>query len=191
VATPARRGRGQPLRAPSMADETNAATPGRRLFLLRHGLAVPHGAEGFDDDDRPLTEKGERRVRQVARGLKRIGLKLDKIVTSPLPRASRTAEIVADVLGVAFLLEDAESLAPAATPESIRDWLKGRAEARIMLVGHNPNLSELLTLLVDDRPRPVVCDLRKAGLAALREDPHGRYLIDWIARPRLIRRLGS
>lgn len=174
-----------------MADETNAATRSRRLFLLRHGLAIPHGAEGFDDDDRPLTEKGERRVRQVARGLKRAGLKPDKIITSPLPRAARTAEIVADALGVAFLLEDAEALVPTATPESIRDWLAGRAESRIMLVGHNPNLSELLTLLVAGHPRPTVCELRKAGLAALRDDPGGRYLIDWIARPRLIRRLGS
>jgi phosphohistidine phosphatase len=174
-----------------MADESNATPIPRRLFLLRHGLAVPHGAEGFDDDDRPLTEKGERRVRQVARGLKRLGLKLDKIVTSPLPRASRTAEIVADVLNVAFLLEDAPALLPTATPESIRDWLAGRAEARIMLVGHNPNLSELLNLLVAGQPRPVFCGLRKAGFAALRDDPNGRYQIDWITRPRLIRRLGS
>src|SRR4051794_40169906 len=99
-----------------MADETKGSPPRRRLFLLRHGLAVPHGTEGFDDDDRPLTEKGERRFRQVARGLKRLGLKLDKVVTSPLPRASRTAEIVADVLNVAYLLEDSESLGPGATP---------------------------------------------------------------------------
>ena len=162
-----------------------------RLFLFRHGLAVPHGTAGFDDDDRPLTSKGERRVRQVARGLKRVGLKLDKIVTSPLPRASKTAEIVADVLKVAYLLEDADELKPTASAESIRDWLKGRAEARIMLVGHNPNLSELLSLLTTGSSQPTVVEIRKAGVAALRDDPGGRYLVDWITRPRLIRRLGE
>ncbi len=174
-----------------MPDETTAPPPSRRLFLLRHGLAVPHGAEGFEDDDRPLTQKGERRARQVARGLKRLGLKLDKIVTSPLPRASRTAEIVADVLDAAYVLEEADTLRPTASAESIRDWLAPRSEPRVMLVGHNPNLSELLTLLVAGRSRPILCDLRKAGLAALRDDPNGRWLIDWIARPRLIRRLSD
>ncbi len=164
----------------------------RRLYLFRHGLAVPHATEGLDDDDRPLTAKGERRVRQVARGLKRTGLKLDKIVTSPLPRAAKTAEIVADVLKVAFLLEDADALKPTASAESIRDWLAGRAEARIMLVGHNPNLSELLSLLTTGTSRPTLIEIRKAGVAALRDDPAGRrYLIDWITRPRLIRRLSE
>lgn len=177
-----------------MPDETNqsrAATLARRLFLLRHGLAVPHGAEGFDDDDRPLTERGERRVRQVARGLGRLGLKLDRIVTSPLPRASRTAEIVADVLDAAYLVEESDAIRPGAAPESIRDWLAGRPERRILLVGHNPNLSELLALLVAGAARPAFCELRKAGVAALRDDPTGRYHVDWIARPRLIRRLSD
>jgi phosphohistidine phosphatase len=163
----------------------------RRLFLFRHGLAVPHGTEGLTDDERPLTPKGERRVRQVARGLNRLGLKLDRIVTSPLPRARRTAEITADVLDVAFLLEDADILRPGNTPEAIRDWLATRSEARIMLVGHNPNLSELLTLLATGQSRPTVIELRKAGVAGLRDDPVGRYRIDWLSRPRLVRRLSG
>jgi phosphohistidine phosphatase len=174
-----------------MTDATPETPRARRLYLLRHGVAVPHGTEGYEDDDRPLTEKGERRVRQVARGLRRIGIKLDKILTSPLPRASRTAEIVADVLGVAFLLEEADALKPEATAESIRDWFATRPEPRVMLVGHNPNLSEFLTLTLIGRPRQTLCDLRKAGLAALRDDPNGRFQVDWIARPRLIRRLGD
>jgi len=159
-----------------------------RLFLFRHGLAVPHGSEGFDDDERPLTERGERRVRQVARGLKRIGLKLDKILTSPLPRAARTAEIVADVLDLAYLMEDADELRPDRSPEAIRDWIGTRGEGRIMLVGHNPNLSALLTLLTTGRSSPALAELRKAGVAALRDDSTGAYRVDWIARPRLIRR---
>jgi phosphohistidine phosphatase len=163
----------------------------RRLFLLRHGVAVPHGTEGIADDDRPLTPKGERRVRQVARGLNRLRLKLDRIVTSPLPRARRTAEITADVLDVAFLLEEAEVLRPSSLPEAIRDWLASRSEARIMLVGHNPHLSGLLSLLATGQVRPMVIDLRKAGVAALRDDPLGHYRIDWLSRPRLVRRLSG
>jgi phosphohistidine phosphatase len=174
-----------------MSDDITPPPRPRHLYLLRHGLAVPHGTEGFADDERPLTEKGERRIRQVARGLRRLGLKLDRIVTSPLPRALRTAEIVADVLDAAFLLEESDALVPTATAESIRDWLAGRPEARIMAVGHNPSLSELLTLLLTGSPTPTICELRKGGLAALRDEPNRRFQVDWIARPRLIRRLGE
>ena len=160
-----------------------------RLFLFRHGLAWPHDTPGMEDDERSLTEKGERRVCQVARGLKRMGLKLDKIVTSPLPRAAKTAEIVADVLSVPYLLEDSEILRPESSASEIAAWLKTRGEKRIMLVGHNPNLSELLSLLTFGQTEPLPVVLKKAGVAALRDDPAGRFHIDWIARPRFIRRL--
>ena len=56
-----------------------------RLYLLRHGIAVPHGTPDIPDDERPLTSEGEKGVRKVARGLRRLGFKLDRIVTSPLP----------------------------------------------------------------------------------------------------------
>jgi phosphohistidine phosphatase len=163
----------------------------RRLLLLRHGLALPHGTPGMEDDDRPLTEKGERRVRQVARFLRRLGLRLDAIVSSPLPRALRTAEIAADVLDRSYLLQTDEVLRPKRSAEDIRDWLAGRPESRILLIGHNPNLSELLTLLTTGRTQPPVFELRKAGVAALRDDPLGRYQIDWLSRPRIVRKLSE
>lgn len=162
-----------------------------RLYLFRHGLAVPPGTQGIADDDRPLTSKGERRVRQVARSLKRLGLKPEVIVSSPLPRARKTAEIAAGVLDLAYRLEEADVLRPSSMPEDIRDWLAGRAESRLMLVGHNPNLSELLTLLTTGVSTPPLVEIRKAGVAALRDDPTGRYVVDWITRPRLVRRLSE
>ena len=61
------------------------------LFILRHGIAVPHGTPGIADDERPLTSKGEHRMRQVGRGLAALRLDVERIVTSPLPRARRTA----------------------------------------------------------------------------------------------------
>jgi len=162
-----------------------------RLYLCRHGLAVPPGTEGIEDDDRPLTEKGERKVREVARGLKKMGTKLDKIVTSPLPRALKTAEIIAKVLNSSSLLEEADILRPRREPFEIRDWLKTQSETRIMLVGHNPILSDLLALLTVGQTHPAFIELRKTGVAALRDDSTGSYRIDWISRPRLIRRLSE
>ncbi|WP_435008126.1 phosphohistidine phosphatase SixA [Tundrisphaera lichenicola] len=159
----------------------------QELYLLRHGLAVPHGTPGFEDDDRPLTPDGERRIRQIGRGLKRLKLKLVRIATSPLPRAFRTAEIVAECLGGGDLLEVVEELRPGSDAGSIRDWLKTRDETRLMIVGHNPAFSDLVGQLVTGREGSPICELRKGGIAALVGEPGGTYQLDWISRPKLFR----
>ena len=156
-----------------------------RLYLLRHGLAVPDGTEGLEDDDRPLTPEGERRVRQVGRGLRRLGVKLDTIATSPLPRASKTAEIIANCLEIPDRLEVVDLLRSGGDLAAIEGWLNGRSEPRLMIVGHNPSLSELLGRLLVGPDQPAFFELRKAGIAALRGEPGGRFQVDWIARPKL------
>jgi phosphohistidine phosphatase len=162
-----------------------------QLYLLRHGIAVQRGASDVPDDERPLTPKGEKRMRQIGRGLRRLGLDFDKIATSPLPRARQTAEIVADALGLSDLLEDADALRADRSPAAIRDWVVGRPESSLMLVGHNPSLSELVGLLVVGGHAPDLCVLKKGGLAALSARPEGGFQIDWIATPRFIRRLAD
>jgi phosphohistidine phosphatase len=158
-----------------------------QLYLFRHGLAVPHGTPEIEDDDRQLTDEGERRVRQVARGLKRIKVKIVKIATSPLPRALRTAEIVAEALGDPDSVEAFDELRPGRDASAIRAWLATRAESRLMIVGHNPSLSDLLALLTTGDTLHAYCELRKSGVAALTGDPRGLYQVDWIARPKLFR----
>ncbi len=158
-----------------------------QLYLLRHGLAVPYGTPDIDDDDRPLTLEGERRVRGVGRALKRLKIKVDRIATSPLPRAHRTAEIVAESLGKPELIEVADELRAHRDASSIQDWLKTRLEESLMVVGHNPSLSQLLGRLVVGPDHPSIGDLHKAGIAALRSDGGDLYRIDWISRPKLFR----
>jgi phosphohistidine phosphatase len=166
------------------------------LYILRHGIAVEPGTPGIPDDDRPLTPKGRKRMREIARGLWRLGLRPDRIVTSPLPRASATAEIVAVALEAQDRLETADVLRSGSDARSIRDWLRRRTEDRLMIVGHNPSLTDLITLLVlgdGDGSQPPVCELRKGGIAALRPSPASpdRFELDWVATPRLIRRLAG
>ncbi len=159
------------------------------LYLLRHGIAVPRGTPEFVDDERPLTPKGQKRIRQIGRGFRRLDLRLDRIVSSPLPRALKTAEIVADVLGMTDLLETADALRAERDALSIRDWLQGRSEPRLMLVGHNPSLTDLIGLLITGEPSSVPCELRKGGVAALSNPVDRGLRLDWLARPRLLRLL--
>jgi phosphohistidine phosphatase len=168
----------------------------KELYILRHGIAVEPGTPGIPDDERPLTPKGRRRMREIARGLRRLDLPLDRIVTSPLPRASATAEIAAKELGLEDRLETADVLRAGSEARAIRDWLRGRTEDHLMIVGHNPGLTDLITLLVlgdGNGPRPQVCELKKGGIAALRPACAAAdcFELDWVATPRLIRRLAG
>jgi phosphohistidine phosphatase len=161
------------------------------LYLLRHGPAVESGTPGIADDDRPLTPKGRRRARRVAYGLDRLKLRLDAILTSPLPRARETAEITAEVLGLSGVLESSDRLRAGVSSESVRDWLGTRGESRLMLVGHDPWISDLVALLTVGRADAGVCALAKGGIAALTGRGDGSYQLDWLARPRLLRKIGE
>jgi phosphohistidine phosphatase len=160
-----------------------------RLYLLRHGIAVPPGTPGVEDDDRPLTPKGEKRMREIARGLRRLDLKLDRIVSSPVPRALRTAEIVADALGITARLDTDEALRPGRSAPFIRDWLHGREEGSLMIVGHDPAFSQLVGLLTQGDAGQPITELKKGGIAAFRAEPEGELKLDWLARPKLFRKL--
>lgn len=161
------------------------------LYLLRHGLAVPHGEPGMSDDERPLTSKGEKHVKQVAQGLARLDLEVDRILTSPLPRARKTAEIVADVLGIGKRLELVDILGAGSQAATIREWLGTRTEDRLMLVGHNPSLSDLINLLIAAGPSALPIELEKAGVAALSGTISSPMQLEWLAPPRLLRELGK
>lgn len=162
-----------------------------KLYLLRHGIALPQGTADIADDDRPLTPKGESRMRELGRALAKLDLKIERIVTSPLPRARRTAEITSDVLKPRDSVENADELRPGTELGRIRDWLRERTEKRLMIVGHNPMLSDLVGFLVLDNPNAVLGDLKKGGIAALAHagGSGDRYQIEWIATPRLLRKL--
>ena len=81
---------------------------------MRHGLAVERGTTGFKDDGlRPLTPKGRRQLRKIAAAIKKMNLRCDQILSSPLVRAKQTAEIVAAGLKLKKQLKFSNALAPA------------------------------------------------------------------------------
>ena len=166
----------------------------KELYILRHGIAVEPGTPGIPDDERPLTSKGRRRMRRIARGLCRLELRIDRIVTSPMPRARATAEIIAEELDAEDLVETADVLRAGSDAQAIQNWLRERTEERLMIVGHNPGLTDLITLLIlggGAGLRPQVCELKKGGIAALRPPTASadRFDLIWAATPRLIRGL--
>ncbi len=159
------------------------------LYVLRHGIALLRDTPGVPDEARPLTPKGRKRMRQIGRGLRCLGVEPDRIISSPLPRAWETAEIVAESLGLSNRLERSEMLTADRTAEMIRDWVLTRDEPRLMIVGHNPAFSLLLGLLATDSAGALRCELKKGGLAALSAQDGRGFTLDWIAPPRLLQQL--
>src|SRR3974377_2156446 len=121
------------------------------LYVLRHGLAVEPGTPDFArDSDRPLTPEGERKLAQIAKAMKALELSFDLILTSPFLRARQTAEIVAQALKLSKKLEFSDTLAPKGSIKKLVELLNRMDPApdSILLAGHEPYLSELISLLV-------------------------------------------
>jgi phosphohistidine phosphatase len=166
----------------------------RELIILRHGIAVEPDKAKMPDEERPLTNKGVRRTRRIGRGLQRLKVEPDRILTSPLPRAWQTAGIVASALRRSDLVEVAEELRPDFDVASLQEWLGSRPEEKIMIVGHNPLLTELLLRLVGgdpDLPPLHVTELGKGGVACFRAVADGPLAMAWLATPGMLRRVGD
>jgi phosphohistidine phosphatase len=139
------------------------------LSLLRHGIAVEPGSPGYEDDSaRPLTAKGERRTRRIAEGMLALGLSYDLILSSPYVRARQTADLVAEVLKTPEGVQLSDTLTPEGSPRQVIEALHSDERERqgILLVGHEPYLSRLIsTLLTGNSNLPVV--MKKGGLCML------------------------
>jgi len=162
-----------------------------RVLLVRHGPAVARGTKGVSEADRPLTPEGRKKTSQAARGLRRLKLGLDRILTNPLPRARATAEILAKALS---LPEPAVSdrLGPAAPPVELFGILKETGQKTVALVGHEPGLSKALSYLVGS-PHPEGFRMKKAGAALVEIEklsprPTGELLL--FLSPSSLRALG-
>src|SRR5262245_41820779 len=82
------------------------------IYVVRHAIAEMRGEAWPDDSKRPLSEAGILRMRKNARGLLRLGVEIDVILTSPLVRARQTAEILAATFDVRPPLVVSDALAP-------------------------------------------------------------------------------
>jgi phosphohistidine phosphatase len=143
--------------------------PGMELFLLRHGIAVVRDDLDFENDaKRPLTPKGKRQLRQIAAAMKKMGLRFDLILSSPFLRAKQTVEIVAKSLKLQKKLAFSGELIPGGDPRTLIRQLNAvhpKANA-VLLVGHEPYLSCLISLLTTGRT-DLALDFKKGGLCKL------------------------
>lgn len=185
-----------------------------RLLIIRHGIAEERedyqersrseaekrGEEprSVDDDFRPLTDQGLRKMMKISRALPDFVERPNLLLSSPLVRALQTAEVLRGAwstkkLNAKLDLHIVEWLRPDSSPDQLVRGLGGpdpevQDDSLVAIVGHEPHLSHLISWLSSGSKRSHV-QLKKGGACLLefRERParaEGRLL--WLVPPRIL-----
>jgi phosphohistidine phosphatase len=133
-----------------------------KLWVLRHGEAVPHGSR-HHDSERELTDHGRQEVLRSAALL--MGQPLTAIYASPYLRAQQTAQLVRDTLGFEPEIRTVEWLTPDTEPDKVAEQMV--AVSDVLLVSHNPLVGNLLSYLQHGNGHPPE-RVSTAGLAELK-----------------------
>jgi phosphohistidine phosphatase len=142
------------------------------LFILRHGIASDPGEDGLPknlpDAERPLSVKGKQRLWSVIKAMQTLDLEFDAVISSPLLRARQTAHSVVESFEIRRKLVWTDHLAPAGNPKSLIEQINqlGPRKKNILLVGHEPYLSQLVAWLIAGNTTAAI-GLKKGGLAKL------------------------
>jgi phosphohistidine phosphatase len=164
------------------------------LYVLRHAIAVERGTPGFkDDSQRPLTDKGEKKMKQIAEGMLTLELSFEVILSSPFIRAKQTAKIVADVFSGKKKLEFTPHLEVGGDPKKLIDHIneKHGSDSSILLVGHEPYLGSFISMLIAGTYN-LSMTMKKGGLCKLRVATlcYGRCaMLEWLLTPRQLTRI--
>ncbi len=161
------------------------------LYLIRHGIAE-EATNDIKDEERRLTKEGRQKTEKVAQRLKKLGLRFDLIVTSPLVRAQQTADILI-AAGLSSQIEECTHLTPDGRIYNwIVDWFEPKnfaPDTQLALVGHEPCLSNWAEILLWGEAKERLV-LKKAGMIGLKVpetgSPLGRCQMFWLTPPRYL-----
>lgn len=160
------------------------------VFLVRHAIAHERNRKRWPNDaKRPLTPAGKDKFRKAARGLAQWLPKSAALLTSPYVRARETAVILAAARRGAKPEECAELAADRPVSDAF-ELLRTRKEKAVVLVGHEPYLSGLLSAALAGKDARIRIEFKKGGAAciefAARIEP-GRATFRWMLPPRVLR----
>ncbi len=138
-----------------------------KLYIVRHAEAEEPG-DPANDALRQLTARGRERMRAAAAGMRRLHLIFDAILTSPLARAAETAAIIAEAYGERPSPKKFPSLEAGIAPlQALTALVPFARPQHLMIVGHEPQLSALLSLLLTGSAESIRSDFKKGACAAV------------------------
>ncbi len=164
---------------------------GRRIYIVRHAIAEEAAPDGRDES-RALTPEGRKKMKKAARGLVALDVAPARLFSSPLVRACETAEILAGELG-GLEIELTDALAPGVDERTLTRLVDAAAGEDVMLVGHEPDLSEMLAYWLTGSRGGFETDFKKGACACLAVDllpPRGKAILEWLLTAGQLGRIG-
>ena len=134
------------------------------IYLIRHGDAEK-AAAGKKDFDRELTQSGRIKMKTASENWKNLIDKFDFIISSPLVRTIQTTQIIAEVLGITNKIIPDRKLSPGCRVDSIIEMANSAGGEDIAFVGHQPDMSEILSDLISSKG--IIIDFKKGAIAKI------------------------
>ena len=164
------------------------------LFILRHGYAGNRLPDPMKETKRELTVSGKKEVVEIAKSLKKLGVKFNVIFSSPFTRAFQTAQIIAEEYKLTEQIEQSEELKPDGSKGSLYNKLsKLSIDSVILIVGHEPYLSSMINDIIsnnENHNNNII--LKKAGLSRIKITstvPKFKGELRWLLTPRILKKI--
>ncbi len=157
------------------------------IYFLRHASAGEPMSSLKKDEKRALDEIGVEQCGHVGRTLAALEVQVDAILSSPLKRAAQTASLVGNEMGYEGKLQFEDALRPGASFADFRTLLDKYAKYEaVMVVGHNPNLSEFLGRCISETGCAAMVELKKGAVARV-ELKRNSAVLHWCLTPKVLR----
>lgn len=161
------------------------------IYFLRHASAGKSLSNPKKDEQRGLDEEGILQTRYIGRLLASLDVQVEQILSSPLKRARQTASLVANELAYETAVQVDDALMPEAELAQFQAMLERlRKHETIMVVGHNPSLTEFLSKSISGGAAATYIDFKKGAVAKV-ETAGRRGTLDWLVTPKIARVLQS
>jgi phosphohistidine phosphatase len=159
------------------------------IYFLRHASAGEHLVNPKKDEKRALDKEGIEQCGYAGRALAAMDAQVDVIISSPLKRATQTASLVGNEMGYEGKLQLDPGLRPGATLADFRRLLeKYASQESVMVVGHNPNLSQFLGSLISESGCEASVELKKGAVARV-DMRRSSGTLQWCLTPKALRAL--
>jgi len=136
------------------------------IYFVRHASAGEHLSNPKKDDKRPLDADGIEQCGSIGRALAALDVQPDVIISSPLKRATQTASLVGNELGYEAKLQLEPAMKPEASFADFRRMLeKYSKHESVMVVGHNPSITDFLAKIIAKSGCEALIDFKKVAVA--------------------------
>lgn len=157
------------------------------IYFVRHASAGQHLPNPKKDEKRPLDADGIEQCGFVGRALAALNVQPDVIISSPLKRATQTASLIGNELGYEGKLQLEPAMLPEAAVADFRRMLEKYAKYEaIMVVGHNPSITEFLARIITKSGSEALIEFKKGGVARV-ETVRQAARLNWFLTPKLAR----